>query len=135
MEVEGHMLLNEATLVAYHILDSLTLEALAVTSRESVLCSHSSSIHVVPILLHKPDSEGSTPHPTWKSNPRISRINPPSINSQSSIIAQVNEVADAATRCWWDEQHPGWMIFTLGNRHFETLEQIVQVRSQLTFRV
>ncbi|KAK9918510.1 hypothetical protein WJX75_004610 [Coccomyxa subellipsoidea] len=39
---------------------------------------------------------------------------------------QVNEVADAATRCWWDEQHPGWMIFTLGNRHFETLEQIVQ---------
>ncbi|CAL8469005.1 g8546 [Coccomyxa elongata] len=39
---------------------------------------------------------------------------------------QVNEVADAATRCWWDEQHPGWMIFTLGNRHFETLDQIVQ---------
>ena len=39
----------------------------------------------------------------------------------------MNEVAEAATRCWWDEQHPGWMILTLGNRHFETLEQIVQV--------
>ncbi len=42
-------------------------------------------------------------------------------------MMQVNEVAEAATRCWWDEQHPGWMIFTLGNRHFETLDQIVQV--------
>ncbi len=29
-------------------------------------------------------------------------------------------------RLWWEDYHPGWMIFTLGNQHFETLNQIIQ---------
>ena len=29
-------------------------------------------------------------------------------------------------RLWWENSHPGWMIFTLGNQHFETLNQIIQ---------
>ncbi len=29
-------------------------------------------------------------------------------------------------RLWWEDYHPGWMIFTLGNQHFETLGQIIQ---------
>ena len=31
-----------------------------------------------------------------------------------------------AMRLWWEDFHPGWMIFTLGNRHFETLNQVIQ---------
>lgn len=29
-------------------------------------------------------------------------------------------------RLWWEDFHPGWMIFTLGSQHFETLHQIIQ---------
>ncbi|CAL5224107.1 g6738 [Coccomyxa viridis] len=39
---------------------------------------------------------------------------------------QVAEIAEAAFECWWQEQHPGWMIFTLGNNHFESLDQIIK---------
>jgi hypothetical protein len=81
------MLSNEATLVAYHILDSLIFQPLAVTSREKILCSHISSVYVVPILLHKPDSEGSKLHPTWKTNPRICTKTLPTINPKSNVIA------------------------------------------------
>ena len=43
--------------------------------------------------------------------------------------AQVSEIAEAAFECWWQDQHPGWMIFTLGNNHFESLDQIIKVYS------
>ena len=43
---------------------------------------------------------------------------------------QVARVCDAAVQCWWEDSHPGWMIFTLGNQHFETLDQIIQVRGR-----
>ncbi len=39
---------------------------------------------------------------------------------------QVSEIAEAAFECWWQDQHPGWMIFTLGNNHFESLDQIIK---------
>ncbi|KAK9825886.1 hypothetical protein WJX81_001066 [Elliptochloris bilobata] len=39
---------------------------------------------------------------------------------------QVARVCEAAVQCWWEDSHPGWMIFTLGNQHFETLDQIIQ---------
>ena len=42
---------------------------------------------------------------------------------------QVSEIAEAAFECWWQDQHPGWMIFTLGNNHFESLDQIIKVCS------
>ena len=45
---------------------------------------------------------------------------------------QVAEIAEAAFECWWQEQHPGWMIFTLGNNHFESLDQIIKVQSSST---
>jgi hypothetical protein len=40
---------------------------------------------------------------------------------------QVLTTCEEALRCWWMDSHPGWMIFTLGNQHFETLDQIIQV--------
>ena len=40
---------------------------------------------------------------------------------------QVQGTCEQAIRCWWEDAHPGWMIFTLGNKHFETLDQIIQV--------
>ncbi len=43
---------------------------------------------------------------------------------------QVAEIAEAAFECWWQDQHPGWMIFTLGNNHFESLDQIIKVPLQ-----
>ena len=43
---------------------------------------------------------------------------------------QVARVCEAAVQCWWEDSHPGWMIFTLGNQHFETLDQIIQVRGR-----
>ena len=46
-----------------------------------------------------------------------------------SCLLQVAEIAEAAFECWWQDQHPGWMIFTLGNNHFESLDQIIKVRS------
>ena len=39
---------------------------------------------------------------------------------------QVQASCEQAMRLWWEDFHPGWMIFTLGNRHFETLNQIIQ---------
>ncbi len=44
-----------------------------------------------------------------------------------SCLLQVAEIAEAAFECWWQDQHPGWMIFTLGNNHFESLDQIIKV--------
>lgn len=32
-----------------------------------------------------------------------------------------------ATAAWWQDGHPGWMIFTLGGRHFDNLDDITQV--------
>ena len=32
-----------------------------------------------------------------------------------------------ATAAWWQDGHPGWMIFTLGGTHFDSLEQVIQV--------
>ena len=51
-----------------------------------------------------------------------------------AMSAQVAEIAEAAFECWWQEQHPGWMIFTLGNNHFESLDQIIKVSSQASGR-
>lgn len=39
----------------------------------------------------------------------------------------MQETCDQAIQNWWQPAHPGWMIFTLNNRHFETLDQIIQV--------
>ncbi|DBA98922.1 hypothetical protein WJX77_006198 [Trebouxia sp. C0004] len=39
---------------------------------------------------------------------------------------QVQASCEQAMRLWWEDYHPGWMIFTLGNQHFETLNQIIQ---------
>ncbi|KAK9803940.1 hypothetical protein WJX72_006604 [[Myrmecia] bisecta] len=39
---------------------------------------------------------------------------------------QVHGTCQQAVRLWWEDSHPGWMIFTLGSKHFETLEQIIQ---------
>lgn len=39
---------------------------------------------------------------------------------------QVQASCEQAMRLWWEDFHPGWMIFTLGNQHFETLNQIIQ---------
>lgn len=38
-------------------------------------------------------------------------------------------MAEAATRCWWEDSHPGWMIFTLGNQHFQHLDHVLRVRT------
>ena len=40
--------------------------------------------------------------------------------------SQVQASCEQAMRLWWEDYHPGWMIFTLGNQHFETLHQIIQ---------
>jgi hypothetical protein len=40
----------------------------------------------------------------------------------------VAAVAEAATRCWWQDSHPGWMIFTLGTQHFQALDPVLRVR-------
>lgn len=45
------------------------------------------------------------------------------------VAMKVSETAEAAFECWWQDQHPGWMIFTLGNNHFESLDQIIKARS------
>ncbi|KAL3135970.1 PSII 6.1 kDa protein [Trebouxia sp. C0010 RCD-2024] len=39
---------------------------------------------------------------------------------------QVQASCEQAMRLWWEDFHPGWMIFTLGSQHFETLHQIIQ---------
>ena len=41
-------------------------------------------------------------------------------------MRQVQASCEQAMRLWWEDYHPGWMIFTLGNQHFETLNQIIQ---------
>lgn len=43
-----------------------------------------------------------------------------------SCALQVRTTCAQAVRCWWSDNHEGWMIFTLGNRHFQTLEEIIQ---------
>lgn len=42
------------------------------------------------------------------------------------VLLQVQASCVQAMRLWWEDYHPGWMIFTLGNQHFETLNQIIQ---------
>ena len=42
------------------------------------------------------------------------------------FFLQVQASCEQAMRLWWEDFHPGWMIFTLGNQHFETLNQIIQ---------
>lgn len=37
-----------------------------------------------------------------------------------------------ATAAWWQDGHPGWMIFTLGGRHFSALDEIIQVPTRTT---
>ena len=44
-------------------------------------------------------------------------------------MPQVNSACQQAMRCWWEDGHPGWMIFTLGNQHFERLDDIIAVRT------
>jgi len=44
-------------------------------------------------------------------------------------MPQVNSACQQAMRCWWEDGHPGWMIFTLGNQHFERLDDIIAVRA------
>ena len=48
--------------------------------------------------------------------------------SPRPAAAQVARVCEAAVQCWWEDTHPGWMIFTLGNQHFQSLDEIIQVR-------
>ena len=42
---------------------------------------------------------------------------------------QVQATTERALESWWEEGHPGWMIFSLGTQHFETLDEIIRVRS------
>ena len=48
---------------------------------------------------------------------------------KACALWQVNTACQQAMRCWWEDGHPGWMIFTLGNQHFERLDDIIAVRS------
>lgn len=41
-------------------------------------------------------------------------------------MPKVQASCEQAMKLWWEDFHPGWMIFTLGNQHFETLHQIIQ---------
>ena len=43
----------------------------------------------------------------------------------------MNSACQQAMRCWWEDGHPGWMIFTLGNQHFERLDDIIAVRAAM----
>ena len=51
-----------------------------------------------------------------------------SVRQSDRVVAQVNTACQQAMRCWWEDGHPGWMIFTLGNQHFERLDDIIAVR-------
>ena len=42
-------------------------------------------------------------------------------------MVQVQATTERALESWWEEGHPGWMIFSLGTKHFETLDEIIQV--------
>lgn len=46
--------------------------------------------------------------------------------SSVGAAVQVRTTVQQAVRCWWSDNHEGWMIFTLGGRHFQTLEEIIQ---------
>lgn len=46
--------------------------------------------------------------------------------SGACAVPQVQASCEQAMRLWWEDFHPGWMIFTLGNQHFDTLNQIIQ---------
>ncbi len=37
-------------------------------------------------------------------------------------------MAGRAARAWWAPRHPGWMILTLGGRHFDSLDEVMLVR-------
>ncbi|MCJ1461804.1 hypothetical protein MMC07_000403 [Pseudocyphellaria aurata] len=50
----------------------------------------------------------------------------PTENQVPAQRDQVRATCAQAVKCWWSENHEGWMIFTLGNRHFQTLEEIIQ---------
>lgn len=45
--------------------------------------------------------------------------------SSSHACLQFQSVCDQAVECWWEDDHPGWAIFSLGGQHFETLGQII----------
>ena len=62
------------------------------------------------------------------SHPQSTLCNP--FKPHRGRALQVAHVCEAAVACWWEDSHPGWMIFTLGNQHFETLDQIIQVRGR-----
>lgn len=40
---------------------------------------------------------------------------------------QVQATTERGLESWWEEGHPGWMIFSLGTKHFETLDEIIRV--------
>ncbi len=44
-------------------------------------------------------------------------------------------MCEAAVQCWWEDTHPGWMIFTLGNQHFQSLDEIIQARPDQMVRL
>ncbi|KAK9803793.1 hypothetical protein WJX73_009593 [Symbiochloris irregularis] len=50
----------------------------------------------------------------------------PTENQVPAQREQVRTTVQQAVRCWWSDNHEGWMIFTLGGRHFQTLEEIIQ---------
>lgn len=50
-------------------------------------------------------------------------------NKPYAVSLQVQGTCEYAIRCWWEDAHPGWMIFTLGNQHFETLDEIIKASS------
>ena len=43
-------------------------------------------------------------------------------------------VAAQAAHAWWAPGHPGWMIFTLEGRHFDSLDEAIQVPPPLPQR-
>lgn len=52
------------------------------------------------------------------------------VPDEQQLPAQRGATAVIATRAassWWAPGHPGWMIFTLGGRHFDSLEEVMQV--------
>ena len=45
--------------------------------------------------------------------------------TKAHACLQFQSVCDEAVECWWEDQHPEWMIFSMGGQHFETLGQII----------
>ena len=44
-------------------------------------------------------------------------------------------MAGRAARAWWAPRHPGWMILTLGGRHFSSLDEVMLVRHSASPRL